>query len=202
MAELRTLTRKFSTRKESKTMNKNKMAFWLCSLSLALFIGCDNSGGDAGGGAKENAAEGEHHEGDGHDHAGHDHPSHGPHDGDLVELGSEEFHAEVVHNHDAGSVTIYILDSAAKKAVAIEAKQVVVNLKHEGKGEQFTLAASPDAGEAEGASSRFVSTYKEFAEELDHNHGDATLVVTIKGKQYRGKISHDHEGHEGHDHKH
>ncbi len=190
-------------------MNKNRMAFWLCSLSLALFLGCGNSGGDAGGGAKENAASGEHHEGDGHDHgedghdhAGHDHPSHGPHDGDLVELGKEEFHAEVVHNHDAGSVTIYILDSAAKKAVPIEAKQVVVNLKHEGKGEQFTLAASPDTGEAEGASSRFVSTDKEFAEELDHDHGDATLVVTIKGKQYRGKISHDHEGHEGHDHKH
>jgi len=192
-------------------MNKNRIALWLCSLSLALFVGCDNSGGggDAGGGAKENAAAGEHHEGDGHDHgedghdhAGHDHPSHGPHDGDLVELGKEEFHAEVVHNHDAGSVTVYILDSAAKKAVPIEAKQVVVNLKHEGKGEQFTLAASPDAGEAEGASSRFVSTDKEFAEELDHNHGDATLVVTIKGKQYRGKISHDHEGHEGHDHKH
>jgi len=195
-------------------MNKNKMAFWLCSLSLALFVGCDNSGGsgDSGGGAKENAAaQGEHHEGDGHDHdghdhaghdhAGHDHPSHGPHDGDLVELGKEEFHAEVVHNHDAGSVTIYILDSAAKKAVAIEAKQVVVNLKHEGKAEQFTLDASPDAGET-GASSRFVSTDKEFAEELDHDHGDATLVVTVKGKQYRGKISHDHEGHEGHDHKH
>ncbi len=188
-------------------MNKNRIAFWICSLSLAMFLGCDNSGGsgDSGGGAGENAAaEGEHHEGDGHDHGAHEHPSHGPHEGDLVELGKEEFHAEVVHDHDAASVTIYILDSAAKKAVPIEAKQVVVNLKHEGKGEQFTLAASPDAGEAEGASSRFVSTDKEFAEELDHNHGDATLVVTIKGKQYRGKITHDHEGHdhEGHDHKH
>ncbi len=191
-------------------MKKNRIAFWLCSLSLALFLGCDNSGGDAGGGAKENATAGEeHHEGDGHDHGGdghdhggHDHPSHGPHDGDLVELGSEEYHAEVVHNHDAGSVTIYILDSAAKKTVPIEVKQIVVNLKHEGKGEQFTLAASPDAADAEGTSSRFVSTDKKFAEELDHNHGDATLVVSIKGKQYRGKISHDHEGHEGHDHKH
>ncbi len=184
-------------------MNRNQMAFWLCSLSLALFLGCDNSGGSDADSAKENtAASAEHHEGDGHDHGhgGHEHPSHGPHDGDLVELGKEEYHAEVVHDHDAGSVTIYILDSAASKTVAIEAKEIVVNLKHDGKGEQFKLSASPDAADA-GGSSKFVSTDKEFAEELDHNHGDATLVVTIQGKQYRGKISHDHD-HEGHDHDH
>lgn len=36
-------------------------------------------------------------------HAEHAHPSEGPHHGDLVELGNEEFHAEVVHG-EGGSV--------------------------------------------------------------------------------------------------
>ncbi|MCE2751496.1 MAG: hypothetical protein LW720_06355 [Pirellula sp.] len=36
----------------------------------------------------------------------HAHPSEGPHHGSLVELGKEEFHAELVH--DSKSVTIYI----------------------------------------------------------------------------------------------
>jgi hypothetical protein len=32
-------------------------------------------------------------------HAGHAHPSHGPHGGDLIELGNEEYHAELIHPH-------------------------------------------------------------------------------------------------------
>lgn len=32
-------------------------------------------------------------------HAGHAHPTHGPHGGDLIELGNEEFHAELLHPH-------------------------------------------------------------------------------------------------------
>lgn len=176
-------------------MNKQSISFWIGSLSLALFLGCGgptDNGSNAGADAPHaDAAD---------DHSEDAHPSHGPHEGDLIELGDEEYHAEVVHNHDNDSVTIYILDSAIKNAVAIESKEIVVNLQHDGKGEQFKLAASPEQADAEGTSSRFVSTDKEFAEELDHNHGDATLVVTIKGKQYRGKINHDHAGHEGHDH--
>ena len=44
-------------------------------------------------------------------HAGHAHPTHGPHQGDLIELGNEEYHAELLHEED--SVTIYILNGAA-----------------------------------------------------------------------------------------
>ena len=32
------------------------------------------------------------------DHAGHAHPSEGPHHGDLIELGNEEYHAEILHD--------------------------------------------------------------------------------------------------------
>lgn len=132
--------------------------------------------------------------------AGHAHPSEGPHGGSLIELGNEEYHAELVHDEQAGTVTIYILDSAAKASVPIEAADVSINLKHEGRGEQFKLAASADQNDAQGKSSRFVSTEAELAEDLDREGAEAELVVTINGKPYRGALKHEHGDEEGHGH--
>lgn len=160
----------------------------LVALSLASF-GCD-------GGAKP-AASGDDHAG--HDHADHAHPTEGTHGGALIELGNEEYHAELIHDEKGGSVTIYLLDAHAEKAVPIDATELTINLKHDGMGEQFKLAAAPDAGDPEGKSSKFVSTEAELAEDLDHEGAEAQLVVTIEGKQFRGEIAHDHD-HEGHAH--
>jgi hypothetical protein len=71
----------------------------------------------------------------------HAHASAGPHGGSLIELGEEEYHAELVHDDASGIVTVYLLDSAAKTAVPIDATEVVINLKHEGRGEQFKQQA-------------------------------------------------------------
>jgi hypothetical protein len=133
---------------------------------------------------------------------GHAHPTEGPHGGSLIELGSEEYHAELVHDDAAETVTIYLLDSAAKELVPIEATELKVNLSHEGQAEQFALVASPQESDTAGKASRFVSTNSEVCEELCHEHAEGQLVVAINGKQYRGDIHHDHEGHEheGHDH--
>jgi hypothetical protein len=127
----------------------------------------------------------------------HVHPTEGPHHGSLIELGNEEFHAELVH--DETSVTIYILDSAAKIAVPVDAQEVAINLVHDGKPEQFKLAAQPDSGDPAGKSSRFVAENKELVEELEHDHGNSKLTVLINGKSYRGDIQHNHH-HSGHDH--
>ncbi|MBA4017539.1 MAG: hypothetical protein C0483_10240 [Pirellula sp.] len=134
-------------------------------------------------------------------HAGGEHASEGPHGGHLIELGKEEYHVELVHDDKAGEVTFYVLDGTAKIAVPIEAAEVVVNLKHDGKAEQFKIAAKPDAGESTGKSSRFFSADKELAGDLDAEGADAELVLTIGGKQFRGKLEHE-DGKEGHaDHK-
>jgi hypothetical protein len=134
-----------------------------------------------------------------HDHA---HPTEGPHGGSLIELGSEEYHAELVHDDAAETVTIYLLDSAAKELVPIEATELKVNLSHEGQAEQFALIASPQKSDTAGKSSRFVSTSAEVCEELCHEHAEGQLVVAINGKQYRGDFQHDHEGHDHADHEH
>ncbi len=127
----------------------------------------------------------------------HDHPSEGPHHGTLIELGNEEFHAEVVH--DEKSVTIYVLDSAAAKSVPIDEKEITINLTHDGKPEQFKLAASPDEGDAEGKSSRFTITDAELVGHIDSESASPKLMLTINGTPYRGEIHHDHS-HDDHAH--
>jgi hypothetical protein len=136
----------------------------------------------------------------GHDHA---HGIAGPHGGSLIELGNEEYHAELVHDDAAGTITVYVLDSAAKASVPIEVTDVTINLKHEGQGEQFTLAAAPEPGDPEGRSSKFVSSDSELAEDLDREGSEPQLAITINGRSYRGAIEH-HHGHDGenHDHSH
>ncbi|MDZ4851023.1 MAG: hypothetical protein SGI77_17185 [Pirellulaceae bacterium] len=128
----------------------------------------------------------------------HAHPSEGPHGGTLVELGNEEFHAEIIHNKS--SVTCYILDSSAKRAVPIDSQEVTINVIHGGKPEQFKLAASPDSGDSDGKSSRFVLVDEELAIHIDEETAAPKLTVTINGVPYRGEIKHSHASHE-HAHK-
>lgn len=129
----------------------------------------------------------------------HEHPTEGPHHGTLVELGKEEYHAEVVHSKD--SVTVYILDSKAKSASPIDAAEVVINVVHEGQPEQFKLPPSPEAGETDGKSSRYTSNDPELAAHIDDEAAAPKLSLSIGGKPYRGEIHHDHDGHD-HDHGH
>jgi hypothetical protein len=134
---------------------------------------------------------------DADEHGEHDHPSHGPHEGDLIELGGEDYHAEIVHTDD-DEIVIYILGSDAKTAMPIEATEVVINAVHDGNPEQFKLAASADAGDPEGKSSRFTSSDAELVEHVHDEDAEAKLVLMIGGKQHTGKIAHDHD--HGHDH--
>lgn len=154
-------------------------------LALILFVGCSDSGKTAKNTSgtpapKEDA------------HGGHDHPTKGPHGGSLIELGKEEFHAELIHDELGGTVTIYVLDNKAKNAVPISATEVVINLKHDGKGEQFKLAASPQESDEKGKSSRFVSKDKELVEDLDHAGADPRLVIDVNGKSFTGEMHHEH----------
>jgi hypothetical protein len=137
----------------------------------------------------------------GHDEHAHDHEhSAGPHGGDILELG--EYHGELVHNHDDGSVTVYILDGAATSNVPVDAKEAVINITREGLAKQFTLAASPEQGEPSGWSSRFVSSEAELATELDGEGTAAVFSVEINGEPHRAMVEHKHDHDHDHDHAH
>jgi hypothetical protein len=164
-------------------MNTNwTLAAGALLLLSAAVVGCGrNAPAPApGGGAAQPAAE-------------EAHPTEGPHGGELVELGNEEYHGELVHHKNAGTVTIYVLDGEARDVVPIESTEITINLTHGGQAEQFKLTASPEESDPAGRSSRFVSSDEELAAHLEEEGTNAELVITIEGKQYRGKIEHHHE---------
>lgn len=128
--------------------------------------------------------------------AAHAHPEHGPHNGDLIELGNEEYHMELVHDEKAGNVMFFLLDSSAKKMLAIPAKEILVNVKAAGKGKQYKIPPFPQQNDPKDNFSCYGTKDKELMATLDKHGIEATLVVEIAGKQYRGKIEHHHH----HDH--
>lgn len=132
---------------------------------------------------------------DEHDH---EHPTEGPNHGELIELGKEEYHAELVHGKE-GKITIFLLDHDVKKYVLTDAKQVVINLAHKGKAEQYKLPAAPVKGDPAGMTSRFILTDKHLAEDLEDPETTARITVSINGKQYSSKIVHNHD-HDDHKH--
>lgn len=170
------------------------LAFVLCGGGTFFLVGCGGNGTETTGttpvatdpspGEMEGA---------------HNHPSVGPHQGTLVELGNEEFHAEITH--DATSVTVYILDSTAKQSVPVDSSEVTINVLHDGAPEQFKLPANPEAADPNGKSSRFVLADTELASHLDDESASPKLSVTIDGTAYRGEIKHAHD-HDGHEHAH
>ncbi|TWU45482.1 hypothetical protein Q31b_06540 [Novipirellula aureliae] len=160
---------------------KNLIAVVICT-ALVATTGCQPPESDVAPGPLSEAD---------HDHD-HDHPSHGPNGGTLIELGDEEYHAELVH--DDVSVTIYLLDSAAAEPVRIAEQELVINVLHDGAPEQFKLLANPDAGDTDGKSSRFTIEDDHLASHMDDDAAAPKLSVTIDGTPYSGEISHhDHE---------
>ncbi len=118
------------------------------------------------------------------------HPDHGPHGGDLIELGKESFHAELVHGD--GGIMIYVLDGAAAEQVPIQAESLVISLKQEGQVASFELSASPDASDPPGKTSRYTSGDAKLHEWLDAG-AEGAVVIQIEGKSYTGKVGHDHD---------
>lgn len=133
-------------------------------------------------------------------HGEHAHATEGPHHGPLIELGNEEYHAEVVHDDATGAVTIYLLDSHAEKSVTTTATEAVINLKHGDTPEQFKLAAQPEEGNPAGQTSRFTLTDKELVEHLHEAAAGAKINVTIADTPYSGAIPAEDHAEHGHEH--
>lgn len=174
-------------------------------IALPYLTGCD--GVPAPNGAQTHDAdnhkgehpEGEHHEGDGHDdHAGSGHATEGPHHGHLIELGEEEFHAELAHDEATKTITVYLLDKAAKEPVSIPDTELVLNLVANGTPTQVKLAAAPTITDPAGQSSRFSLADEAALELLEAPTTTGRLNVTINGKPYSGAVEHQEHGEHEH----
>ena len=129
----------------------------------------------------------------------HDHAAHGPHHGDLLEIGKEEYHAEVVVDEAKKQLVVYLLDKEVKAYVAIDAQFVAVNLLLNGKPVQIKLKAAPQPVDQKGFSSCFGAVSPELIDALHNPKSQPRLALNIRNKSYSVKIAHDHD-HAGHDH--
>lgn len=161
------------------------LATFAVALTLGVTMGC-------GG---HHAETEEHHRAE----DGHAHGSEGPHHGHLIELGKEEYHAELVHDEASKSVTVYLLDGSAKGSVTIPDQEIVLNLAVNGKPVQYKLLAAPETTDPQGQCSKFSLVNAELLEALKSPKMSGRLNVTIKNQPYSGTI--EHEAHGAHEHK-
>ena len=128
------------------------------------------------------------------------HPQHGPNGGHLIELGSHDYHAELIHNDTTSAVTVHMLDAAAKSLVAIAQRQIVIQLLRGEQVARFVLEARPLQAETDGKASRFEIVDTELCDALHRqNKLKAQLQVTIDGKPFSGPIGQNTAG-QKHDH--
>ncbi len=128
--------------------------------------------------------------------AEHAHPHNGPHGGILIELGEEEYHAELAHDDATKTVTIYVLGKDAKTAVPIAETELTLNLVIAGEPLQSKFAAAPQDGDPAGQASRFTLVDEKVLEAHDAKTTTGRLNITIAGKPYVGKLDNAEHGHE------
>ncbi len=173
-------------------MTRTSVAVWLCLAGLLfVVVGCSD-GGEYG---DYDQAEERTDVGQTSGHAGHQHHEHGgalgPHQGHLIELGEEEYHAELVFDKQTRKTTVYILGSDAKTPEAIEQPDVELHLAMGDEEVELTLKAVPLEDDAEGKSSRFELPADELPESIDDEEKfEGHLLLTIAGKRFEGELAH------------
>ena len=105
----------------------------------------------------------------------------------------------MTHDEATKTVSIYVLDGAAKNPVPIAESEIVLNLAVDRKPMQARLAAAPQPGDPAGQSSRFSVTDEKLLEALEAPNTTGRINLTIAGKPYSGSI--EHQEHGGHAHK-
>lgn len=169
---------------------------FICLTAGCYLAGCNGSGGDyktAGQIKQEKKASGQ------PVHADHEDHGPGPHGGAIVELGDDEYHAEVVVDGKTHTLLVYLLGPDAKTATAIAATEATVMTEG---NQSLTLKAAPQKGDADGKASKFELTDEAAVDALvkaKSLHGD--LQIEIDGKPFRGHIDAHFDGSSHDDHK-
>jgi hypothetical protein len=170
-------------------------------ISLATMIAVGLLGGaiGCGGGSSDYKKADDLKKAPAHDeHDEHGHGAKGPHGGSLVELGADEYHAEVVLDHDTHTVRVFVLGKDAKTAEPTAATEITLAL--EGK-DAVTLKAVPQEGDGEGKASKFELVDEKVVHDLlDAKMIHGELQLAIGGTPYSGHV-HYHLDDIHHEHK-
>jgi hypothetical protein len=117
------------------------------------------------------------------------HESHvAPHKGEILELGEEEAHVEVVHDAKAGTITLYVYGKDLKSPVAVETPTILLN-GADGTRELKPTAVDAKAGEAK------ATTWKLTDPGLTTDPIDGRLRITVDGKTHQAPLEPAGHGH-------
>jgi hypothetical protein len=162
--------------------------FGLTTLVFALVV-CTSCGNPQGGTPRGGTPKGEDRAAqkgnDDHDHGP------GPHGGTVIDFG--RWHAEFTVNHKAQEATVYMLSTRGNKPTPIRVEKLLLSIKSP--QFQVELRPSPQEGDPEDKSSRFVGKHEHFGKEQEF---EGTLSGVVDGKPYAA----DFKEEEPRDHKH
>ena len=136
----------------------------LAFLTATLLVGCSAEEGDPSA------------------HSGAHAHAHGPHDGHILEVGVHVAHLEVLHDKEAGKLTIYVLDSDVKTPLAV-AKPPQLKLSTSDGPKVIDTKAEDESG------SVFTVTHAA----LKGQEPKGRVAIEVKGKMYNPDIEHDHD---------
>jgi len=172
-----------------------KMIFLMCVATATIIwaAGCDSKQSNSNNAANATSANEHDHTVDTDDnrHAveGHSHGE-GPHGGTIADWGGGKFHVEFTVDHGQQQATAYILGDDEKTPVPVDAKEISLAIKEP--DFQISLAASPQGGDPEGKSSRFVANHENFGIVQEYQ---GSMSGVVDGIPYSGnfkEVQHDH----------
>ena len=164
-----------------------KLTGWLGGLGLALTLSACSPPAEQ----PAQQPDPQHTDTDHADEADHVHPTAGPHGGHLIELGNEQYHAELLHDGDTHTVTVHLLDSAGRQPVAADQPQITLQVFQDGQFVDYTLKA---AGDKAAGTSEFQVVDERLTQLLSQGEqARGRLRVSIDGQPLVGTL--DHAGH-------
>ncbi len=137
-----------------------------------------------------------------HHHHHHDEEHKAPHGGTLVALGDHQYHAEIAWDETAKTITVYVLDGEAEKAVPIDVEEIVLAVGIGKDAETHKFTAKPQENDGDGKCSRFVSSDKALFDKFhDSESTSGQIDLPIGENTFPVVVAHDHHDHD-HDHDH
>ena len=114
----------------------------------------------------------------------------GPHDGTLADWGGGKYHVEFTVDHDRQEATVYVLGDDEKTASPIKTQEIQLSIKDPVM--QVILKASPQAGDAEGAASRFVGNHEGLGVVQEY---EGMIMGVVDDTPYSGNFKEEPHGH-------
>lgn len=109
----------------------------------------------------------------------HDHTA--PHGGELLELGEEEAHVELLHDRKGATLTVWVYGKSLSAPVAVEAPTIMLATK-DGPKELKGVALDAKAGATAATSWKFNDPM------LDADPLDGRIRLTVDGKTHQSPL--------------